>query len=322
MTAAEQSGSVEVPELISIVVCTAGRRRSIWTLLRAAVALADPAFEVIVVENADRPTLDQVRLRQLGVRHVVEPRAGLDVARNRGAREAAGFVVAYVDDDCELEPGWLTALRLGFSEDDVALVTGRVLPATLELPSQRMFEAWCTWDRGVEQGRYLAGDRVPGFPASAHHLGTGCNMAVRRDVLLDLGGFDEALDMGTLVGGGGDLDLFIRILDAGHAARYEPGAVVRHRHRETMHDLRWQVWGYGLSQGALLAKGLMTRTGVRREIIRFGRQRLRDKQHELRHRSASGMPRRVLVVEVLGILVGPIAYVTSMLGTRWRRRRG
>lgn len=321
MTAAEVGACAEPAELISVVVCTAGRRPSIWRLLQSAVALADPAFEVIVVENAVRPTLDAWRLRQLGVRHVLEPRRGLDAARNRGAREAAGAVVAYVDDDCELEPGWLTGLRGALVDPEVALVTGRVLPATLALPSQRMFEAWCSWDRGLEQVRHLVGDPLPGFPASAHRLGTGCNMAIRRAVLFEVGGFDEALDMGTLIGGGGDLDVFIRILDAGHGAAYEPTAVVRHRHRETMHDLRWQIWGYGLAQGALLTKGLITRTGVRREIARFGRQRLRHKVRQLLHRGTSALPRRVLAFEVVGILLGPIAYATSMVRLRWQRRR-
>lgn len=321
MTAAEESGWAEAPELISVVVCTAGRRPTIWRLLRSAVALTDPAFEVIVVENAVQATLDRARLRQLGVRHVHEPRPGLDAARNRGAREAAGAVVAYVDDDCELDPGWLTGLRCGFADPDTALVTGRVLPASLGLPSQRMFQAWCSWDRGLEEIRHVVGDPLPGFPATASRLGTGCNMAIRRAVLFEVGGFDEALDMGTLIGGGGDLDLFLRILDAGHAAAYEPAALVRHTHRETMHDLRWQIWGYGLAQGALLAKGLVTRAGVRREIARFGRQRLRHKAHQLLHRGASGLPRRLLVFEVAGILLGPVAYATSVVRLRWQRPR-
>jgi glycosyltransferase involved in cell wall biosynthesis len=308
-------------ELVSVVICTAGRRATLWALIERLAELDDPACEVIVVENARQPTLPAARVASLGVRHLVERQVGLDAARNRGAREAKGDIVAYVDDDCQVEPGWLAGVRRGFADPSVALVTGRVLPVSLGLPSEQLFESWCAWDRGRIPTRFTASDDLPSFPASSHHLGTGCNMAFRRDVLLGLGGFDEALDMGSLIGGGGDLDAFCRVLDAGHAAAYEPTALVRHLHRQTLHDLRWQVWGYGLSQGALLAKGFVTRPGLRLDIARFGRYRLRRKVLQLLGRIDAEVPRRILLVEVLGILAGPIAYLPSRIQAWVRRQR-
>lgn len=308
-------------DIISVVVCTAGRRASLWELVEHLVALDDPAHEVIVVENTGRPALDGARLAALGCRHVVERRVGLDVARNRGAREAAGSVVAYIDDDCIVDAGWLAGLRRGFADPDVALVTGRVLPAALDLTSQWMFERWCSWDRGELPISLTRHDRRPWFPASAHHLGTGCNMALRRSALLALGGFDEALDMGSLIGGGGDLDMFNRAIDAGHVAAYEPTALVRHTHRETMSDLRWQMWGYGIAQGAVLAKGLVTRRGVRRDIAAFWRHRLRWKWRQLRGTEPSGVPRRLLALEAAGIVLGPFLYLPSRVHARMRRAR-
>jgi GT2 family glycosyltransferase len=307
-------------ELVSVVVCTAGRRPTLWALIERLVELDDPAYEVIVVENARRPTLPAARLEALGVRHIVERQVGLDAARNRGAREAGGGIVAYVDDDCQVQPGWLAGVRRGFADPSVALVTGRVLPVSLGLLSEQLFESWCAWDRGRIPTRFTASDDRPSFPATAHHLGTGCNMAFRRAALLEIRGFDEALDMGSLIGGGGDLDAFCRVLDAGHAAAYEPTALVRHLHRQTLHDLRWQVWGYGLSQGALLAKGILTRPGLRIDLARFGRSRLRRKLLQLLGRIDSEIPRRILVVEVLGIMVGPFAYLPSRIHA-WVRRQ-
>jgi GT2 family glycosyltransferase len=273
------------------------------------------------VENTARPALDGGRLAALGCRHVVERQVGLDAARNRGAREAVGTIVAYVDDDCVVEAGWLTGLRRGFADPDVALVTGRVLPTTLDLTSQWMFERWCSWDRGELPISLTKHHRLPGFPASPHHLGTGCNMAFRRAALLALGGFDEALDMGSLIGGGGDLDMFNRAIDAGHVAAYEPTALVRHTHRETMTDLRWQMWGYGIAQGALLAKGIATRRGLRRHIAGFWRHRLRWKWRQLRGLEPSGVPRRLVLLETAGIVLGPFLYVPSRAQARLRRRR-
>lgn len=316
----DRAVSVEL-DLISVVVCTAGRRASLWRLVDSLVGLEDRAYEVIVVENTTRPALDGARLAALGCRHVVERRVGLDAARNRGARESVGTIVAFVDDDCVVETGWLAGLRRGFADPDVVLVTGRVLPATLDLTSQWMFERWCSWDRGELPISLTRHDRLPWFPASAHHLGTGCNMAFRRSDLLALGGFDEALDMGSLIGGGGDLDMFNRAIDAGHVAAYEPTALVRHTHRETMHDLRWQVWGYGIAQGALLAKGLVTRRGVRRDIAAFWRHRLGWKWRQIRGTAPTGVPRRLLAIEAAGIVLGPFLYVPSQVRAWMRRRR-
>jgi hypothetical protein len=62
---------------------------------------------------------------------------------------------------------------------------------------------------------------------------------------LALGGFDTALDVGTPTGGGGDLELFFRVVAAGHQVVYEPSAVVRHRHRQTMEQLVRQKRGDG-----------------------------------------------------------------------------
>jgi GT2 family glycosyltransferase len=309
-------------DLVSVVVCTAGQRPTLWDLLERLVALDDPAFEVIVVENTRHPRLPVAQLEELGVRHLIEPQVGLDAARNRGAREAQGGIVAYVDDDCQVEPGWLAGLRRGFADPSVALVTGRVLPTSLELPTERMFQRWCSWDRGRLPTRFTAADDRPSFPASVHHLGTGCNMAFRRAALLELGGFDEALDMGSLIAGGGDLDLFVRTLDAGHAAAYEPTALVHHLHRQNLHDLRWQVWGYGVAQGALLAKGIATRRGLRREVARFWGHRMRVKWRQLLGRTATGIPRRILVLEILGIAVGPFAYLPSRMHAWVRRHCG
>jgi GT2 family glycosyltransferase len=308
--------------LVSVVVCTTGRRPSLHDLLRSLAAQDDPCYEVVVVENASAPALPTATIEALGARHVVEPRTGLDVARNRGLAEAAGDIVAFVDDDCLVTRGWLAALRRAFDDDTVDLVTGRVVPHSLELPSEAAFQRSFPWDRGVVAARFDAATTEAWFPASAHHLGTGCNMAFRRRALELLGGFDEALDMGTLIGGGGDMDAFVRAVDAGLVAVYEPEALVRHRHRGTMADLRWQVWGYGLSQGATMAKGLLHRRGLRKAIVGFWWHRLSDRLRVLRRelRGPATTSRSVLALEAAGMVVGPFAYPASVLQA-WVRRR-
>ena len=87
-----------------------------------------------------------------------------------------------------------------------------------------------------------------GWPAPriawAVSVGSGASFAVRRDLVLTLGGFDERLDCGEPLPGGGDLDLFWRALQAGHEVVYEPAAVAWHEHRRTVPELTRQLAGH------------------------------------------------------------------------------
>src|SRR5205823_144732 len=150
--------------------------------------------------------------------------------RNRGAAEARSPIVAFIDDDCEASPEWALHLVEAFRDPTVGCVTGRVVPSNPEQPTAQCFEARFSFDRGQHRDRFHRDDQRPWYPVHPWQLGTGCNMAFRRDVLEQLGGFDPALDMGSYVGGGGDLDVFRRLLDDGEIAVYEPSAVVRHHH--------------------------------------------------------------------------------------------
>jgi hypothetical protein len=92
------------------------------------------------------------------------------------------------------------------------------------------------------------------FPFAVGHYGTGANFAVGRDVAIALGGFDEALGAGSPTGGGEDLDMFFRVLDAGGQLVYDPAAVVWHRHRADGDGLAAQSRTYGTGLGAWIAK--------------------------------------------------------------------
>ncbi|HEU5085477.1 MAG TPA: glycosyltransferase family A protein, partial [Acidimicrobiales bacterium] len=296
--------------LISVVLCTRDRPEHLARCLASLSALADDHHEIIVVDNHERPTVDPTAL-PARARVVHEPRRGLDVARNRGLAEATGTVVAYVDDDCEVDPHWLTALRVGFADAQVQAVTGRVRPASLATPSQRWFEAHFSFDRGPHAQRFTPWDRRPWYPMWSGGIGAGCNMAFRRDELLAAGGFDEALDMGTRIGGGGDLDAFVRVLDRGSVIAYRPDALVWHHHRATERDVTRQFLGYGVAVGALLAKSVLHRPGHRLTAVRFFVDRLRIGVRLARasRSGAHGLPVRLVVVDLLGQLAGPLVYL-------------
>lgn len=252
---------------ISVVICTKDRPELLDGCLRALRQQRHESYEIVVVDNGSSDDATRLVAERHGARTVREDRVGLDNARNRGAEEAAHEIVAYVDDDVRVEAEWLSALGRAFEDPSVDAVTGLVLPLELETPAQRIFEAYGDgMSKGPEAGTYRGADLSAEALIAVQHIGVGANMAVRKGALMDVDGFDPALDVGTPAGGAGDLDLFHRLLAAGKTIRYEPSAVVRHRHRREMGDLTRQLYDNGRSFGVYLIKllrdGTVPRTAV------------------------------------------------------------
>lgn len=310
------------PAMVSVVVCTRGRPDHLARCLRSLDAQTDRCHEVVVVDNNDvhTPDLDAGRPRW---RSVHEPRRGLDIARNRGTQEARGSIVAFIDDDCEADPNWITNVRAAFADPGVGAVTGRVRPASLAQPSQRWFESHFSFDRGTSPTRFTQWDRRPWFPMWTGCVGTGCNMAFRTQVLAEIGGFDELLDMGTSIGGGGDLDVYARLIDAGAVIAYAPDALVWHHHRATDRDVRAQFIGYGVSIGALLAKTAIERPAYRTHAVRYFLDRLRVAARLSKQTGAGThlVPVQLLLLDVAAQCAGPFVYLHARRRSRRRPRR-
>jgi GT2 family glycosyltransferase len=253
-----------LPVSVTIAVCTRERVPDLEACLRSILrmleqpAAADHDVEVLVVDNAPAgETTRQLVDSFPGVRYALEPRPGLDFARNRALAESRRMFVAFVDDDATVDGRWLTGLAEALTENpDAAAVTGLVLPSELETRAQIVFERRGGFRRGFEKLRY-EGQHLPGnpvYPCGAGIFGAGCNMVVRRDVVQRLGSFDEALDTGPPLPGGGDLDIFYRIVRAGFPLVYEPSMLAFHRHRREYHALRRQYWTWGTGFMAFVAK--------------------------------------------------------------------
>ena len=100
-------------------------------------------------------------------------------------------------------------------------------------------------------------------------FGAGCNMVFRRQVLLELGGFDDALDTGAPLPGGGDLDIFYRLVRAGYPLVREPDLLVFHQHRREYAQLRHQMWTWGLGSMAYVSKSWRADPSQRSKIRRW-----------------------------------------------------
>lgn len=274
------SGDLSPPTpSLSIAVCTKDRAQRLDRLLRSLQPVtAGSRFrstEILVIDNASVDSATRETVAGFpDVRYVFEPRAGLDFARNAAMHHAGGDLLAYLDDDVVVDRNWLDGLFEAWrSCPGAGGFTGLVLPYKLETEAQIQFERRGGFGRGFEARRFHAASAAnPLHPVGAGIVGAGCNMAFDRSLLLSLGGFDEALDTGAPLPGGGDLDIFYRVLRSGRTMVYEPRYAVYHEHRESIRQLRRQYWTWGLGFMAFLTKSRRADAALRHRqnaIIRW-----------------------------------------------------
>ncbi|MBE9076935.1 glycosyltransferase family 2 protein [Romeria aff. gracilis LEGE 07310] len=239
--------------LVTVAVCTRDRPEDMKLCLEAITQLDYPHLDILVVDNAPQTeaTKELLEHHYPQVRYVREPRPGLDWARNRAILEAKGEIIAYTDDDVVVDPGWVKGLAQVFAENpEVMAVTGLVVPYELETYSQVLFESYGGFGRGFKTRwyRYNPEDRLKAASlyGASGKFGTGANMAYRVSLFERVGGFDPAMDVGTVTNGGGDLEMFFRVIKEHYPLVYEPRALVRHRHRRERQKLQSQIANNGI----------------------------------------------------------------------------
>ena len=100
---------------VTVAVCTRDRPDDVAKCLDALSRLPDDGQEVLVIDNCpSTDATEHIVRKHPRVRYVREPRPGLDVARNRALREAAGAIVAFTDDDAVVDHNWLRAILPSF----------------------------------------------------------------------------------------------------------------------------------------------------------------------------------------------------------------
>lgn len=236
---------------VAIVVPTRDRHELLLGSLesiRAGDLLPD---EIIIVDQSQQPIdLSGVPTGGTRLRYVWSGQRGVSRGRNAGIRATKCEVIAFIDDDILVDPGWLRALVGGL------LDAGR---------------------RRVVTGDVVAGEpeRVGGFAPSvkarqrrityrgrpAEDSLSGCNMATRREAFIDVGLFDVRLGPGSRYPSSEDNDLCFRLLEAGYEIEYIPEIRVRHRAWREPAALGPLAWAYGVGQGAYWAKHVSLRDG-------------------------------------------------------------
>lgn len=216
---------------VSVVVPTFARPDALAACLEALADLDYPKdrYEAIVVVDGGAPPTEAIARAQerLAVTMIEQENAGPAAARNRGATHARGDLLAFTDDDCLPDRGWLRAFADQGLEGDV-LAGGRIVngaPENLYAEASQLvldfvFDYYCA---DPEQARFLI----------------SCNMCVPAERFREVGGFDERFRISE------DRELSDRWRFERGRVVYVPEAVVHHVRPMTFRGFVRQHFAYG-----------------------------------------------------------------------------
>jgi GT2 family glycosyltransferase len=314
---------------MSVLVSTRDRPKRMAACLRSLLALDYPRYEIIVVDNAPSTSATADLIQQNcghlpQVRYLREDRPGLSWGRNRGLAEAKGEIVAYTDDDVMVDVHWLAGILEGFRvTENVACVTGLILPVELETLAEAQVEHYGGYNKGFNRRIFDLGENRPRsliYPFAAGTFGAGANMAFKTSALRAMGGFDTALGTGTPTHGGEDLAAFFQVITGGYRLVYEPASLIYHLHRQDNAEFRRRMGANGIGLAAYLTKCMFDDPKRVFEIAvkaPSGLSHLSSSRWTKQSGNQASYPRELVYLEVKGILYGPIAYIRSC----WRARR-
>ena len=218
----------------SIVVPTRGRSTQLRACLDAIAQLNYPPdrFEVIVVADGvpAPPELEAAASERLDLKLLTQPHAGPAAARNTGAAQARGELLAFTDDDCAPSSDWLTRIERRFAAGSAQVVGGRTVNAVTANPYSTVSQLVVATLYG-----YYNSD-----PETARFLTTS-NLALPARRFEALGGFDVSFPLAA----GEDRDFSDRCLEAGFTMTYAPEVVVHHFHELSFASFWRQHFNYG-----------------------------------------------------------------------------
>jgi GT2 family glycosyltransferase len=230
---------------VTVAIATCGRPAALARCLAALAGGSILPRELIVVDQA--PSTDArnavAACAQLRGRYLEQPRLGLSASRNLALAQATRPLLAVTDDDCAPAAGWLAAVLGAFARrPEPQAVTGPIAPLGPRPPGAHAVSLRRSASARDFRGRILPWD-----------AGSGANFAAPRSLLLEHGGWDERLGVGSPGQAAEDADLLYRILGRGGLVRYEPGALMHHE---------WQTWTRRLQTRSSYAHGVGALCGL------------------------------------------------------------
>lgn len=207
---------------VSVVVVSRDRPLALRRCLAGLAQLQYDPFEIVVVADAKGCAVVAGSDWAAHVKIVPFERPNISEARNLGISHAAGDIVVFIDDDAVPEPSWLTQLIAPFVRPHVSAAGGFVLGRN---GISHQWKARTVDETGATKDLEMSPARATVLtPKSVRATKTeGTNMAVRRDVLVELEGFDPGFAFFL-----DETDLNLRLARAGYATAIVPMAEVHH----------------------------------------------------------------------------------------------
>ncbi|PIA74454.1 hypothetical protein CDR19_05155 [Ectopseudomonas toyotomiensis] len=244
--------------MISVIIPTRNRADLLAQALDsiASQCMDSSAFEVVVVDNGSTDTTSDVIEEYRGsipnLIGIYAPDPGLHNGRHAGMMAAKGEILVFADDDIEALPTWLESIAEAFQDSDVAMVGGNNYPKFLEEPPHWLRKLW---KRSDTQGyHFIPSLSVIEFTHSPRNISPylvwGCNFSIRKDVLLQAGGFHPDGMPQELIRFRGDGETHVSRFVEGSKMKcvFHPGASVYHKVTPERMTMRY-FYQRGFNQG-------------------------------------------------------------------------
>jgi GT2 family glycosyltransferase len=228
-------------------VCTRNRPESLVRTVRSLLRPDGESFELLVIDQSETAEGERALAGFAAdprLRYVRSGARGKGAALNEGLRLAGGAIVVCTDDDCEAPAGWVTVMAAVMEAHPRAAV---VFCNVTTAPHDRTAGYIPAYER--------QSDRVLSSVVDARRgLGLGAGMALRREPVLALGGFDETFGPGSRFCSGDDWDISIRVLLHGWQVYETAGIAVVHHGFRTLAEGKVHALRDWIAIGALCAK--------------------------------------------------------------------
>jgi len=224
--------------MISIIIPTLNRAKTLELAIKSFYLqnFSPEQFEIIVIDNGSTDNTKNVTEAAIAeypshqIRYIYESEPGLLSGRHRGALEAKGEILTFVDDDIEANVNWLQAIKESFDDSTVQMVGGRNLPKYEVEPPEWLKWFWIEHSYGKlcpELSLLDFGEQVRDIDAN---YVWGLNFSIRKSALFELGGFHPDCIPKHLqyLQGDGETGLTQKANLRGYRAIYQPNALVFH----------------------------------------------------------------------------------------------
>jgi len=191
-------------------------------------------YEVLVVHNVTKDDIKSVTDEFINkipnLKYIYEEIYGQMYARHRGAKEAHGEILCYIDEDSFVDKNWLIAIEETFKNKDVVLAGGNNIPLYESSPPKWLNYYWINNEYGCWLGQLSLinfNKRKRKLPA---WFAFGCNFIIKKDIFFKMGGThpDAVPKDKQRFQGDGETALSLKLNNNGYVLHFNPQIKIHH----------------------------------------------------------------------------------------------